>query len=126
MNNTEKPTTIDSYIAGFPEDVQLRLEKLRATIRKAAPEVEEAISYQMPTFKFHGNLVHFAAFKSHIGFYPAPSGIETFKNELSKYKYAKGSVQFPLDQPMPLELVSKIVKFRVEENQAKARAKKKK
>ena len=126
MNNTEKPTTIDSYIAGFPEDVQLRLEKLRATIRKAAPEAEEAISYQMPTFKLHGNLVHFAAYKNHIGFYPAPSGIEAFKKEFSIYKYAKGSVQFPLDQPIPLELVSKIVKFRVAENQAKAKAKKKK
>jgi len=120
------PTTIDEYIAGFPPDVQAILQKIRVTIRKAAPQAEEAIKYQMPTFTLHGNLVHFAAFKNHIGFYPVPSGIEAFKQELSAYKGAKGSVQFPLDQPIPYGLISKIVKFRVKENLAKADAKKKK
>lgn len=89
------------------------MEELRQTIKKAAPEAEEAISYQIPTFKLNGNLVHFGGFKKHIGFYPAPRGIEAFKKELSQYKGAKGSVQFPLDEPMPLQLISKIVKFRV-------------
>ena len=120
------PPTIDEYIAGFPPDVQEILQKIRATIRHAAPDAEEAISYQMPTFKLHGNLVHFAAFKNHIGFYPVPTGIEKFKKELSAYKTAKGSVQFPLDQPMPYGLISRIVKFRVKENLAKAKAKAKK
>lgn len=120
------PTIIDEYIAGFPPDVQAILQKIRATIHKAAPQAEETISYQMPTFVLHGNLVHFAAFKNHIGFYPVPSGIEAFKKELSAYKGAKGSVQFPLDRPIPYGLISKIVKFRVKENLAKAEAKKKK
>jgi uncharacterized protein YdhG (YjbR/CyaY superfamily) len=120
------PTTIDEYIAGFPPDVQAILQKIRATIRKAAPQAEEAIKYQMPTFTLHGNLVHFAAFKNHIGFYPVPTGIEAFKKELSAYPSGKGSVQFPLDQPIPYGLISKIVKFRVKENLAKADAKKKK
>lgn len=117
---------IDQYIAGFPEDVQMILEKIRATIKKAAPEAEEAIKYQMPTFVQNGNLVHFAAFKNHIGFYPVPTGIEKFKKELSVYHTAKGSVQFPLDQPMPYGLITKIVKFRVKENLARAAAKSKK
>ena len=117
------PRNIDEYIAGFPEDVQDKLNKMRATIRQAAPEAQEKISYQMPTFTLEGNLVHFAAFKNHIGFYPTPSGIERFKEPLSVYKGAKGSVQFPLDQPIPYELVSKIVAFRVQENLAKAAAK---
>jgi uncharacterized protein YdhG (YjbR/CyaY superfamily) len=117
---------IDEYIAGFPSDVQVKLEKLRATIRQAAPEAQEKISYQMPTFFLEGNLVHFAAYKNHVGFYPTPSGIEHFKEPLSVYKGAKGSVQFPLDQPIPYELVSKIVLFRVQENLAKAAAKRKK
>jgi uncharacterized protein YdhG (YjbR/CyaY superfamily) len=116
-------TTIDEYIATFPADIQSILQKIRATIRKAAPQAEEAISYQMPTFKLHGNLVHFAAFKNHIGFYPVPSGIEKFKKELSVYKGAKGSVQFPLDKPIPYELIGRIVKFRVKENLEKAKAK---
>ncbi len=120
------PKTIDEYIAGFPPDVQEILEKIRLTIRKAAPDAEEAISYQMPTFKLKGNLVHFAAFKSHIGFYPVPTGIEKFKKELARYEQGKGSVQFPLDQPIPYDLISRIVKFRVKENLAKAAAKGKK
>ena len=117
--------TIDEYISGFPEDIQTLLQQIRVTIREAAPEAEEAIKYAMPTFVLNGNLVHFAAFKNHIGFYPVPSGIEAFKKELSFYKGAKGSVQFPLDKPMPLELISRIVQFRVNENLKKAKAKKK-
>jgi uncharacterized protein YdhG (YjbR/CyaY superfamily) len=105
--------TIDDYIKTFPNDVQSILEKMRQTIRKAAPEAVEAISYQMPTFKLNGkNLVHFAAFKNHIGFYPIPSGIEAFKKELSSYKQGKGSVQFPMDKPIPYDLVKKIVYYR--------------
>ena len=112
--------SIDEYIKTFPEDIQGILEKIRQTIKKAAPLAVEAISYQMPTFKLNGkNLVHFAAFKNHIGFYPTPSGTESFQKELSPYKYAKGSVQFPLDKPIPYELVEKIVNFRVEESLAK-------
>ena len=108
--------TMDEYIAGFPQDVQTILEKVRATIRKAAPGAEETINYGIPTFVLKGNLVHFAAYKKHIGFYPTPSGIEKFKDELSVYEGAKGSVQFPMDKPMPLGLILKIVKFRVAEN----------
>lgn len=110
------PKNIDDYIAGFPQNVQKILEKIRSTIRKAAPDAEETINYGIPTFTLNGNLVHFAGFKNHIGFYPTPSGIENFKEELSVYEGAKGSVQFPLDQPMPLSLIGKIVKFRVKEN----------
>ena len=117
-------TTIDQYIATFPVDVQTILKKVRATIRKAAPKAEETINYQMPTFKLNGNLVHFAAFKSHIGFYPVPTGIEKFKKELAPYPQGKGSVQFPLDRPIPYALIEKIVKFRVKENLAKAKPKK--
>ncbi|MDX1417327.1 MAG: DUF1801 domain-containing protein [Candidatus Promineifilaceae bacterium] len=119
------PATIDEYIARFPEDIQAILQQIRQTIRQAAPDAEERISYQMPTFYLQGNLVHFGAFKTHIGFYPTPSGIEQFNEELSAYKGSKGSVQFPLDKPMPLDLFSRIVKFRVKENLAKAAAKKK-
>ncbi len=109
--------TIDEYIRSFPENIQNILEKMRQTIRKAAPDVVEAISYQMPTFKLNGkNLVHFAAFKNHIGFYPTSSGIEAFKKVLTDYKGSKGTVQFPLDKPVPFDLVEKIVKFRVKEN----------
>lgn len=108
--------SIDEYIATFPENIQGKLQELRATIHAAAPQAEEKISYQMPTFTLKGNLVHFAAFKKHIGFYPAPSGILEFQDELSMFKGAKGSIRFPLDQPLPLELISKIVKFRVAEN----------
>jgi uncharacterized protein YdhG (YjbR/CyaY superfamily) len=107
--------TIDDYIDTFPEDVQGILQELRQTIRDAAPHAKEAISYQMPTFKLNGNLVHFAAYKKHIGFYPAPSGIEAFKEELAPYKFSKGAIQFPIEQPIPHDLVSKIVQFRVSE-----------
>lgn len=108
---------MDEYIETFPKDVQKILEEMRQTIRKAAPEAVEAISYQMPTFKLNGkNLVHFAAFKNHIGFYPIPSGIEAFKKELSSYKQGKGSVQFPMDKPIPYDLVKKIVYYRAKEN----------
>jgi uncharacterized protein YdhG (YjbR/CyaY superfamily) len=106
-------TSIDEYIATFPAETQKILQEIRATIKAAAPEAEEKISYQMPTFFLKGNLVHFAAFKNHIGFYPAPQGIEEFKQELALYKGAKGSVQFPINKPMPLELITRIVKFRV-------------
>lgn len=116
---TAKTNTIDEYIAGFPENVQEILQQIRMTIRKAAPDAVEAISYAMPTFKLNGNLIHFAAFKNHIGLYPAPQGIEAFEKELSVYKGAKGSVQFPLDQPMPLALITKITKFRVKQQNAK-------
>lgn len=108
--------TIDEYIATFPEDVRKTLNQLRQTIHEAAPEAEETISYQMPTFTLHGNLVHFAAFKHHIGFYPTPTGIEAFQQELAPYKGAKGSVQFPIDQPLPLSLIRRMVKYRVQEN----------
>ncbi len=111
---------INEYIAGFSEEIQAILEQVRTTIQQAAPQAEETIKYAMPTFVLHGNLVHFAAFKQHIGFYPVPSGIEAFQKELSAYRGAKGSVQFPLDKPIPLELIAKIVKFRVAENLNKA------
>jgi uncharacterized protein YdhG (YjbR/CyaY superfamily) len=111
-----KPNTIDKYILSFPKEIQIILEKIRQTIREAAPDAIETISYQMPTFRLNGNLVHFAAFKNHIGFYPTPSGIIEFKKELEKYKNAKGSVQFPIDREIPYDLISKIVKFRIKEN----------
>jgi uncharacterized protein YdhG (YjbR/CyaY superfamily) len=119
----KKPDNIDEYISRFPKDIQAILEELRVTIRNSAPEAEETISYQMPTFTLKGNLVHFAAFKNHIGFYPAPTGIEMFRKELSAYKGAKGSVQFPLDKPLPLSLITKIVRFRVKENLERAKQK---
>jgi uncharacterized protein YdhG (YjbR/CyaY superfamily) len=112
--------SIDEYIATFPEETQKILEDLRATIKAAAPDADERISYQMPTFALEGNLVHFAAWKNHIGFYPTSSGTQAFKKELSIYKGAKGSVKFPIDKPLPLKLISRIVKFRVAENQKKA------
>lgn len=107
---------IDEYIAGFPSGTQKILHQLRETIKKAAPQAEETINYAIPTFKLKGNLVHFAGYKKHIGFYPAPSAIEAFKEALSGYKGAKGSIQFPIDHPLPLELITKIVEFRVKEN----------
>lgn len=110
---TTKANSIDAYIAGFPEDVQVVLQQIRVTIKKVVPEAEEAIKYDMPTFVLHGNLVHFAAFKKHIGFYPAPAGEPAFEDALAGYKQGKGSVQFPLDQPMPLDLIVKIVQDRV-------------
>jgi uncharacterized protein YdhG (YjbR/CyaY superfamily) len=115
--------SIDEYIAAFPPEIQAKLEEMRAIVKAAAPKATEKISYQMPTFFLEGNLVHFAAFKQHIGFYPVPSGIEAFKKELSVYKGAKGSVQFPFDQPLPRTLITRIVKFRVNENLAKAKLK---
>ncbi|MNJ40135.1 hypothetical protein D3C77_350220 [compost metagenome] len=124
-NETNTFTTIDEYIAMFPDEVQVLLQSVRQVIKDAAPSAKEKISYQMPTFDLHGNLVHFAAYKKHIGFYPAPSGIAAFQEELSKYKGAKGSVQFPIDQPLPLELISKIVQFRAQENMQKKATKKK-
>ena len=108
--------SIDEYIFKFPPEVQEILKMLRKIIKESAPDAKEKISYQMPTFVFHGNLVHFAAHKNHIGFYPTPSGIDAFKHELSEYKGAKGSVQFPIEKPLPYDLISKIVKFRVAEN----------
>jgi uncharacterized protein YdhG (YjbR/CyaY superfamily) len=117
--------TVDEYIAGFPKRVQDILNRIRRTVQKAAPNAEETINYGIPTFMLKGNLVHFAGFESHIGFYPTPSGIEKFKKELSAYKWAKGSVQFPLDQPIPYELIDRITKFRVKENLEKAKAKEK-
>jgi uncharacterized protein YdhG (YjbR/CyaY superfamily) len=114
---------INGYIGSFPNDIQVILEKIRVTIRKAAPDAEEKIGYGIPTFTLKGNLVHFAAFKKHIGFYPTSSGIEKFKQELSVYEGAKGSVQFPLDKPIPFGLISKIVKFRVQENLKKTESK---
>jgi uncharacterized protein YdhG (YjbR/CyaY superfamily) len=107
--------TVDEYIAIFPQEVQLILSNIRALIKELVPEATEKISYQMPTYYLKENLVHFAAFKKHIGFYPTPNGIEAFQEELSKYKGAKGSVQFPLDQPIPYDLIRKIVLFRLEE-----------
>lgn len=126
MQTKKIPENIDDYIAGFPPEIQTRLQTLRALIQAEAPDAEEAIRYQIPTFVLHGNLVHFAGYPKHIGFYPAPSGIEAFQSELAGYHCAKGSVQFPLDQPLPEDLIRKIVKFRVAENLAHAAAKGKK
>jgi uncharacterized protein YdhG (YjbR/CyaY superfamily) len=122
--NTEIKT-IDDYIAGFPKEIRKLLEAVRSTIHKAAPDAEEAIKYAIPTFVLHGNLVHFAAYKNHIGFYPAPSGIKAFKKELSVYESGKGSIQFPLDKPLPLKLIGEVVKYRIAENIAKQQAKSK-
>ncbi len=114
-----KIASIDQYIQGFPEPVQAILRELRWAISLAAPEAIEKISYQMPTFYFNGNLVHFAAFERHIGFYPTPGGITPFQHELRTYKTSKGAIQFPMDQPLPLKLIKKIVAFRVKENSRK-------
>jgi len=117
-------TTIDEYIANAAEEDRETLRELRRVISEAAPEATEKISYQMPTFFLHGNLVHFAAFKGHFGFYPAPTGIKAFQEDLSKYKGSKGAIQFPKDKPLPYELIIRIVKFRVEENVRANEAKK--
>lgn len=122
MNSTA-PANIDDYIAGFPESVQTLLQQVRTTIRETAPDAQEAIKYAMPAFTLNGNLVYFAAFKNHIGFYATPTGHEAFKDELSVYKQGKGSVQFPLDRPMPLDLIGRIVAFRVAENAGKSKKK---
>lgn len=127
-NENEAPHSIDDYISQFPEEIQIKLRELRATIKAAAPEAVEKISYQMPAFALKGNLVYFAAHTNHIGFYPAPRGIEVFKDELSQYEGSKGTVKFPLDKPLPLDLIRRIVLFRVAENlrNAEIKANKKK
>jgi uncharacterized protein YdhG (YjbR/CyaY superfamily) len=122
-DNKITPKTIDEYIATFPKDIQEILQKIRATIKNAAPGAQETIKYQMPTFTLEGNLVYFAAFKKHIGFYPPVKGLLKFKEELAVYEGPKGSLIFPLDKPMPYDLISEIVKFRVEENHVRAQAK---
>ena len=115
------PKNMDEYIAGFTNDVQATLEKIRATIRKAAPNAEETISYQIPTFTLKGHyLVYFAAYKKHIGFYPVPLGNAEFRKEMAVYAAGKGTLRFPLDKPIPFKLISKFVKFRVKENLARA------
>ena len=119
----KKPSNVDEYIANFSADVQEKLQQVRTAIKKTAPNAEEVISYSMPAYKQNGILVYFAGYKNHIGFYPAPSGIEAFKEALSPYKTSKGAVQFPIDKPLPLSLVSKIVKYRVKQNLEKADAK---
>jgi Uncharacterized conserved protein len=111
--------TIDQYIEAFPPDIQALLQQIRATVHQAAPDAEETISYQMPAFKQNGVLVYFAAFKNHIGFFPTASAVEAFKDKLAAYKTSKGTIQFPLDQPLPLDLISEIVLFRVKTNTAK-------
>lgn len=113
-------STIDEYISNYPQNIQQMLEAIRAAICKAAPDATEMINYGIPTFYLKGNLVHFAAYKNHIGFYPAPSGIAAFKEELSAYKSSKGAVQFPVDKPLPLSLISKIVQYRAKENKERA------
>jgi len=122
----EMPVSIDQYIIEAPQEVQKKLRELKTVIKAEVPEAEERIAYGMPTFSQEGNLVHFAAFKNHIGFFPAPSGIENFKDELAKYKTSKGTVQFPLDEEIPMDLVREIVRFRLKENLAKAATKRKK
>jgi uncharacterized protein YdhG (YjbR/CyaY superfamily) len=122
---TQGMHTIDEYIQSFPKPVQSKLEQIRHLVRELAPDAQEKISYQIPTFYLKGNLVHFAAFKGHIGFYPTPSGIEAFQKELSKYKNGKGSVQFPMDEPLPMELIRKMIKYRLEKKSGNAYGKKK-
>jgi len=117
---TKLPGNVGEYIAAQPKDVQAILNKLRSTIRSVAPNAEEVISYQMPAYKQNGMVVFFAGYKNHIGFYPTGSGIENFKNEIAKYKWSKGAIQFPLDKPLPLTLIKKIVKFKLKENEEKA------
>jgi uncharacterized protein YdhG (YjbR/CyaY superfamily) len=116
---TKQANNIDEYIADFPDDVQKAMEKVRSTIKKAAPRADEAIKYQIPTFVLNGNLIHFAGYNNHIGLYPGSKAIEEFKDELSGYKISKGTVQFPLDKPMPVGLINKITKFCVKRNLAK-------
>ncbi|HHX43813.1 MAG TPA: hypothetical protein GX714_07505 [Chloroflexi bacterium] len=116
-------TSVEAYIAGFPEEIQAILQRVRATIKEAAPDAQEAIKYGLPTMVLHGNLVHFGAFRDHIGFYPTPSGIEAFRDELRPYRLRKGTVQFPLDEPIPYDLIRRITRYRVQENLEKARRK---
>jgi uncharacterized protein YdhG (YjbR/CyaY superfamily) len=112
-------SSIDEYITSYPKDIQKILQKIRQAIQKAAPQAEEAMRYGIPTFQLNGNLVHFGGFQKHIGFYPTPSPIEAFRKELAEYEYSKGAIKFPLDKPIPYDLITKIVKFRVSEMQAK-------
>ena len=121
----KKPETVEEYIAGFPKPVREKLEKMRNIIKKNAPKAEEVISYGMPGYKLHGVLVYFAGYEKHIGFYPMPSALLSFKDEIAGYKNAKGSVQFPLDKPLPVTLVTQMVKFRVAENTEAAALRKK-
>jgi uncharacterized protein YdhG (YjbR/CyaY superfamily) len=121
--NPASYSTIDEYIENFPEEIQKKLGEIRAAIRYAAPEAKEKISYQMPTFELYGNLVHFAAFTHHISFFPTPSGVQAFQEELSQYETSRGTIKIPLDTPLPLDLISRITKFRVIENTQKAQAK---
>lgn len=114
---------INAYISEFPEEIRVILEQIRTIIQKAVPEAKEAVNYGMPTFVLNGNLVHFAAYKNHIGFYPAPTGIDTFIDELAVYRTGKGTIQFPLDKPIPFDVITKVVKFRVEENLKKGKRK---
>jgi uncharacterized protein YdhG (YjbR/CyaY superfamily) len=125
MKTNIKPGTIDEYIAKFPVNVQIKLREIRAIIKSAAPEADEKISYGMPTFYFHRNLVHFAAHTNHIGFYPGASGVVEFVKESNIYRSAKGSIQFPLDQPLPSVLITNVVKFRIKENYGFKKPKKK-
>ena len=125
MNKTDLPQTIDEYIERFPPSVQEKLRLLRKTIKEAAPEASEKISYQMPTFYLYGNLVHFSATRNHIGFYPTPSGVEKFSDELKAYDTSKGTIRFPYEAELPLDLIKKIVEFRVKENIEKALKKQK-
>jgi len=120
MKQQSKESTIDEYISQFPKHIQNILNEFRNIIKQEAPQAKEAISYQMPTFKLNGNLVHFAAFKDHIGFFPTPSPIVFFKKELSKYETSKGTIRFPLNKPIPFDIVRKIVKYRVKENMKKS------
>lgn len=124
MSDTKKsPTTVEEYIQEFPKEVQEIMQKIRAIVKEEAPEVQEKISYGMPTFSYKGVLVHFAAYKKHIGFYPTPSGITEFEEQLKPYKHAKGSAQFPLTKPIPYDLIRQIIKVRLEENVTKAKEK---
>ena len=118
---TKTPKDIDEYIGGFPRDVQKILKKIRSTIRKAAPNAEEAISYQIPTFRLNGNLIHFAAYKNHIGVYPAPRAVAAFKKELERYGSSKATIKFPLDESIPYDLITRLVEFRVKEASKKAK-----
>lgn len=126
QNNKASYSSIDEYIAQFPQNIQKILEELRATIKASAPGAEEKISYQMPAFALKGILVYFAAWKDHIGFYPTSSGTQVFNRELSDYEYSKGTIKFPIEKPLPLDLISRIVKFRVAENIKKVEMKAKK
>lgn len=119
----KKPADFKEYVENFPPAIQKILKQVRSTIKKAAPKAEEIISYGMPAFTFHGHLVYFAGYKTHIGLYALPSGHAAFKKELANYKQGKGSVQFPIDEPMPLKLITQIVKFRVKENLEKSKLK---